>query len=54
MLTSHRVSDGDIPLVNFHWARVRFGPVPLVSCGNGSCVNSPAVVSFTVISQTPH
>ena len=40
-------------LVNFHWARVRFGPVPLASCGNGSIVNSPAAVSFTVLSQTP-
>ena len=40
-------------LVNFHWARVRFGPVPLASCGNGSIVNSPAAVYFTVFSQTP-
>ena len=40
-------------LVNFHWARVRFGPVPLASCGNGSGVNSPTAVSFTVLSQTP-
>ena len=40
-------------LVNFHWARVRFGPVPLASCGNGSIVNSPAAVYFTVLSQTP-
>ena len=40
-------------LVNFHWARVRFGPVPLASCGNGSGVNSPTAVYFTVLSQTP-
>ena len=40
-------------LVNFHGARVRFGPVPLASCGNGSIVNSPAAVYFTVHSQTP-
>ena len=41
-------------LVNFHWARVRFGPVPLASCGlNGSGVHSPTAVSFTVLSQTP-
>ena len=40
-------------LVNFHWARVRFGPVPLASCRNGSTVNSPAAVYFTVLSQTP-
>ena len=32
---------------------VRFGPVPLASCGNGSIVNSPAAVYFTVLSQTP-
>ena len=39
------------------WTRVRFGPVPLASCGilatKGSGVNSPAAVSFTVFSQTP-
>ena len=35
------------------WARVRLGPVPLASYGNGSIVNSPAAVSFTVLSQTP-
>ena len=29
-----------------NWARVRFGPVPLASCGNGSGVNSPTAVSF--------
>ena len=40
-------------LVNFHWARVRFGPVPLASCGNGLIVNSPAALYFTVLSQTP-
>ena len=40
-------------LVNFHWARVRFGTVPLASCGNGLIVNSPAAVYFTVLSQTP-
>ena len=40
-------------LVNLHWARVRFGPVPLACCGNGLIVNSPAAVSFTVLSQTP-
>ena len=40
-------------LVNFHWARVRFGPVPLASCGNGLGVNSPTAVFFTVLSQTP-
>ena len=39
-------------LVNFHWARVRFGTVPLVSSENGSGVNSPAAVFFTVLSQT--
>ena len=39
-------------LVNFHWAHVRFRPVPFASCGNGSCDNSPAAVSFTVLSQT--
>ena len=39
--------------VNFHWARVRFGPVPFASCGNGWGVNSPAAVSFTVLSQSP-
>ena len=37
-------------LVNFHWARVRFGPFPLASCGNWSGVNSPTAVSFTVLS----
>ena len=38
-----------------HWARVRFGPVPLASCGNGSGVNSPTAVSFTVffLSNSP-
>ena len=36
-----------------HWVRVRFGPVPLASCGNVPGVNSPTVVSFTVLSQTP-
>ena len=40
-------------LINLHWARVRFGPVPLASCGNGSGVNSPTALSFTVLSQTP-
>ena len=40
-------------LVNFHWARVPFGPDPLASCGNGSGVDSPTAVSFTVLSQTP-
>ena len=40
-------------LVNFHWALVRFGPVPLTSCGNGSIVNSPAAVYFTILSQIP-
>ena len=29
------------------------GPVPLANCGNGSGVNSPTAVSFTVLSQTP-
>ena len=32
------------------WARVQFGPVPLESCGNGSCVNTPAALSFLVLS----
>ena len=32
---------------------VRFGPVPLASCGNGLGVNSPTAVSFAVLSQTP-
>ena len=36
-----------------HWARVRFGPVALASCGNVPGVYSPTVVSFTVLSQTP-
>ena len=40
-------------LVNFHWARVQFQPVPLASCGSGSGVNSPAAVSFTVLFKTP-
>ena len=40
-------------LVNFHWARFQFGPVPLASCEKGSDVNSPAAVSFTLLSQTP-
>ena len=39
--------------LNFHWARVRFGPVPLAIFGNGSIVSSPAAVYFTVLSQTP-
>ena len=42
-----------LTLVNFHWARVRVGPVPLASCGNGSTVSSPAAVYFTALSQTP-
>ena len=39
------------------WARVRFGPVPLASCGNTDHkwigVNSQAEMSFTVLSQIP-
>ena len=49
-LFHQHVSAGDMRLVNFHWARVRFGPVPLESCGDGSGVNSPTAVSFTVLS----
>ena len=53
LIIHQRVSAGQLRLVNFHWARVRLGPVPLASCGNGSGVNSPTAVSFTVLSQTP-
>ena len=42
-------------LVNFHWTRIRLGPVPLASCGNGSGVKVSKVAKIrNRYNQVPH